>query len=149
MTGDTGHRRSRLLQEVPSPYRDVFLDALRLGWPVAMRSLGLPQFRVSLVVAQLTAHGDGDYYRMHDDNGLPSIARRTITFVYFVHREPRSFEGGELAFAGREGEAEVAVAPLGNSVVFFPSGNRHEVREVRTDRAFASSRFTINGWLYR
>lgn len=144
-SGDTGHRRSRLLQEIPVPYRDAFLGAIDLAWPVAARSLQVPRFRVSRVVAQLTMHGDGDYYRMHDDNGLPSIARRAITFVYYVHGEPRAFEGGELALA----DTPVAVPPLGNSVVFFPSGHRHEVREVRTDGSFANGRFTVNGWIYR
>jgi SM-20-related protein len=148
-SGDTGHRRSRQIEELPSPHRDAFLDAIDLAWPSAARSLGVPRFRASRVVAQLTTHGDGDYYRMHDDNGAPSIARRAITFVYYVHREPRPFAGGELALAGRDDEVAAVVAPLGNSVVFFASGRRHEVRQVRNDGTFANGRFTVNGWLYR
>src|SRR5204862_7968531 len=45
-SGDTGHRRSRLLQEIPLPYRDVFVDALQPAWQVAARALGLPRFRL-------------------------------------------------------------------------------------------------------
>ena len=135
------------MQEIPS--RTATRSSARSisAWPAAARSLGVPRFRASRVVAQLTMHGDGDYYRMHDDNGAPSIARRAITFVYYVHREPRAFEGGELALAaGRRGRRRGP--PLGNSVVFFPAGG--VTRSARFGRRhFANGRFTVNGWLYR
>ncbi|WP_423832475.1 2OG-Fe(II) oxygenase [Streptomyces manipurensis] len=39
----------------------------------------------------------GDYYRAHQDVGTQGFAsRRLLTFVHYLHRTPRPFEGGAL-----------------------------------------------------
>jgi hypothetical protein len=45
---------------------------------------------------QLTSHNDGGYYRIHNDNGSPSTATRVLTYVYYFHRQPVAFKGGQL-----------------------------------------------------
>ena len=60
-----------------------------------------------------------------------------------------ALRGRRAAPPGPDDEVAAVVAPLGNSVVFFASGRRHEVRQVRNDGTFANGRFTVNGWLYR
>ena len=91
---------------------------------------------------QITASNDGDYFRLHQDGGPDDT--REITFVYFLHGEPRPFSGGELKIR------DSTVMPLGDTLVLFPSCSVHEVLPVQVpSRQFADSRFTVNGWIHR
>jgi Rps23 Pro-64 3,4-dihydroxylase Tpa1-like proline 4-hydroxylase len=81
-----------------------------------------------------------------------------MTFVYFFHREPRQFEGGELRLHDSRRKTErsfgtdgyQAIVPQQNQIVFFPCAVRHEITAVECpSRAFADSRFTLNGWLHK
>ncbi|WP_256098241.1 2OG-Fe(II) oxygenase, partial [Streptomyces sp. MnatMP-M17] len=44
----------------------------------------------------LNVHNDGDFYRSHQDTSAEFAPRRLLTFVYYLHRTPRPFGGGEL-----------------------------------------------------
>jgi Rps23 Pro-64 3,4-dihydroxylase Tpa1-like proline 4-hydroxylase len=81
-----------------------------------------------------------------------------MTFVYFFHREPRQFEGGELRLHDSRGGSELhtsagtyqSIVPQQNQLVFFPCSVLHEITPVEcSSRAFADSRFTLNGWLHK
>ena len=70
--------------------------------------------------------------------------------------EPRRFGGGELRIfdtVQTEGvptatERYQLVYPIQNQMVFFPSSYLHEILPVICpSRAFADSRFTVNGWV--
>jgi hypothetical protein len=94
------------------------------------------------IEVQIAASNDGDYFRLHMDGGPPDT--REISFVYFLHGEPRRFTGGELCVAGE------TVLPEGDTLVFFPSVSPHEVLPLSVpSRTFADSRFTVNGWIHR
>jgi Rps23 Pro-64 3,4-dihydroxylase Tpa1-like proline 4-hydroxylase len=78
--------------------------------------------------------------------------------VYFFHREPRQFEGGELRIhdahlqdAGYVSDGSYqTIVPQQNQVVFFPCELMHEITPVKCgSQHFADSRFTLNGWLRR
>src|SRR5262249_43819742 len=106
---------------------------------------------------QLTASNDGDFFRPHNDNTQADAPSRAVTFVYFFHREPKRFAGGELLLYDWRLEndypAPVAlrktISPEQNTIVFFSSECLHEVRRVTCPtRAFADSRFTLNGWIH-
>ena len=116
----------------------------------------LPNFEITGVEAQITASHDGDYFHFHTDNGSDRVESRHLTFVYFFHREPRQFEGGELRIhdARLEERGYVSqgsyqsIAPQQNQIVFFPCELLHEITAVNcTSQQFADSRFTLNGWL--
>jgi Rps23 Pro-64 3,4-dihydroxylase Tpa1-like proline 4-hydroxylase len=93
------------------------------------------------------AYNDGTRFGRHSDAHGGGNWRRRISCVYWVHRRPRGFEGGDLVVHDRRGRAH-AVAPEHNSAVFFPSHLLHEVRPVVCrSRAFADSRFAINVWI--
>ena len=64
--------------------------------PRLLPKLGIEPFPVVGVEAQITASKDGDFFRWHNDNGQDEVSGRKITFVYFFHREPKLFGGGEL-----------------------------------------------------
>jgi hypothetical protein len=153
---DFDHRRSRVLMELGSRSQ-VLLSRLQGCLPRALRKLGRDPFRPSRVEMQITASNDGDFFRWHSDNGDGSLATREITFVYFFHREPKRFRGGELRIYDSRWENGTyvptenyrAIVPQQNQVVLFDSSLTHEITPVECpSQAFADSRFTANGWFH-
>ena len=154
---DYDHRRSLVLM-IPGPHQQVVVNRIRSSWPRILQKLGHDTFVASNVEVQMTASNDGDFFRCHSDNGQQQDAAREITFVYFFHREPKKFRGGELRIydARRENGHYVrsdnyhAVIPQQNQLVVFPSSMEHEIAPVECpSRDFADSRFTVNGWFHR
>ena len=149
------HRRSRVLTEL-GRYQDMVLDRIKAVLPQVLKKLDMEEFNISAVEAQVTASNDGDYFHFHSDNGSDHVSSRHLTFVYFFHREPRQFEGGELRIHDAhldvgeyvsEGSYQTIV-PQQNQIVFFPCELMHEITPVKcSSGAFADSRFTLNGWL--
>jgi SM-20-related protein len=161
-TGEPGatdytHRRSRVLMDT-GVHKEVILDRIRCVLPRVLEQLRIEEFSVSRTEVQITASNDGDFFRAHCDDAQARVASRRITFVYFFHNEPRQFEGGELRLydARRKGERPLSagryqtIVPEQNQVVFFPCSLPHEITPVECpSRAFADSRFTLNGWLHK
>jgi Rps23 Pro-64 3,4-dihydroxylase Tpa1-like proline 4-hydroxylase len=149
------HRRSLVLTELGA-FQDMMLDRIKAALPQVLKKLDMEEFDISAVEAQVTASNDGDFFHFHSDNGADHVSSRHLTFVYFFHREPRQFEGGELLIhdshleAGQyvsEGSYQTIV-PQQNQIVFFPCELMHEITPVECpSKAFADSRFTLNGWL--
>lgn len=107
--------------EVPEPiYRDIDLEL------------------------QVTAHGNNCYYKTHNDNGSPDTCKRVLSYVYYLHRQPKSFTGGELKIYDTK---TITVEPDHNKLVFFPSHLMHEVLPVSCEENFIDYRFTVNGWI--
>jgi Rps23 Pro-64 3,4-dihydroxylase Tpa1-like proline 4-hydroxylase len=129
-----GVRRARVLESLGN-FDPLFLDNLK---PLVGK-LGLGFGRIE---RQITASNDGDFFRLHVDGGPDDT--REITFVYFLHGEPRRFSGGELRIR------DSTVTPCGDTLVLFSSCSVHEVLPVHVPtRQFADSRFTVNGWIHR
>ena len=87
--------------------------------------------------------------------GSAIVANRRISCVYYFHRTPQRFTGGELKLydtwitpSGTTGAPpHTTLAPVDNSIVFFPSDAFHEVCPVQADSdAFDDSRFTVTIW---
>ncbi|WP_220213535.1 2OG-Fe(II) oxygenase [Streptomyces shenzhenensis] len=110
----------------------------------------------------LNVHNDGDFYRAHQDVGPTEFAsRRLLTFVYYLHRTPRPFQGGALRVFdiamplhtdGRQLTWQDRTwkdwEPQHDSIVFFRPTAWHEVRTVNCpSRRHEDSRFAINGWM--
>jgi Cupin-like domain/2OG-Fe(II) oxygenase superfamily len=115
--------------------------------PEVLSGLGIAAFDVASVEIQLTSHNDGQYYRWHTDNSTPQTASRTVTFVYYFSVEPRRFAGGELQIHGPDA---ATIEPVNDSIVFFASAARHEVKPVICQSGrFEDGRFTVNGWVRR
>jgi SM-20-related protein len=151
------HRSSRVLMDI-GKYQDLMLDRIRTSLPDVLGKLGMEEFTIAGVEAQVTASNEGDFFHFHSDNGSERVASRYLTFVYFFHREPRGFEGGELRIHDArlengeyvsEGTYQTMI-PQQNQIVFFPCEVLHEITPVKcASRRFADSRFTLNGWLRR
>jgi SM-20-related protein len=154
---DHKYRRSRVLYDLGS-FHQLFADRLMAFLPHVLARLNFPSFPVSHMEIQLTGTSNGEFFRMHADNDAGQVSGRTLTFVYFFHREPLGFAGGELKIHDtirNNGHATTngvyrLIHPLQNQVVLFDSSNLHEIMPVRCDSGqFADSRFTVNGWFHR
>ena len=149
------HRRSRVLMDL-AQHEDVMLDRIKSVLPMVLDKLGMEEFDLTGVEAQVTASNEGDFFHFHSDNGSERVRSRHLTFVYFFHHEPRQFEGGELRIHDshlKDGtyvsdETYQAIVPQQNQIVFFPCELLHEITPVRcASQHFSDSRFTLNGWL--
>lgn len=151
---DQASRRSLVLWDL-GWYRELFVERLLHFLPHVLIRLDHPEFAVSDVETQLTGTGNGEFFRMHTDSGSGPVATRAITFVYFFHREPRRFAGGELRIHDTELTDRGAVPagpyqviyPQQNQVVFFRADCLHEILPVGSPSGeFSDRRFTVNGW---
>lgn len=157
---DTAVRSSRVAME-PKEIGEWFKPRVLEMLPKVFARLGYAPFEVAKIELQLTAHLDGDFYGMHNDNshgarkGHDSDGRR-ISFVYYFCREPKRFTGGALKLFDtdlRRGacrkEVFSRVPPDDNTIVFFPSAAMHEVERLSLQSSDpGDGRFTLNGWLH-
>jgi Rps23 Pro-64 3,4-dihydroxylase Tpa1-like proline 4-hydroxylase len=152
---DPDYRRSMFLPTF-EPFSELLINRVKALVPQLVHHLKIAPFQIDYVEAQLTAHNDGNYYKVHNDSGSSDTATRELSYVYYFNREPKAFFGGELAIYDSKIENNFYVAadsfqtvqPLNNSIVFFLSRYMHEVLPVSCpSQAFADSRFTINGWV--
>jgi SM-20-related protein len=150
---DFEYRRSHVLMNL-GLHQERFLNRLCSTLPRLLPKLGMEPFPISRMEAQITVSKDGDFFRWHSDNGEGEVAARQVTFVYFFHREPKGFEGGELRIqdscAHDQPGNYYAIVPKQNQVVLFDSSLTHEISPVKCPSSvFADSRFTVNGWISR
>jgi SM-20-related protein len=154
---DYEHRRSRVLMDMGG-YESMIVDRLLTCLPRILEKWGREPFPISRVETQITASNHGDFFRYHIDNGAEAVVTREITFVYFFHREPKQFSGGELRIydSRRENDNYVPTAnyrtivPEQNQLILFASGLSHEITPVEClSGTFADSRFTVNGWVHK
>jgi SM-20-related protein len=152
---DYRFRRSRILNDVSGAV-EIILPKLMSLMPELLPKLGMAAVPLNRMECQITAHGDEDFFNTHTDNGLPDIAHRRVSYVYYFHPEPKRFTGGHLriydTFMEGAGEAcgtlTADIDPPGNSLVLFPSHCHHEVTLIQGgSAALADQRLTINGWL--
>lgn len=130
-------------------------NRLLVWFPLLAKTLGMPMFPLGTIESHLTAAGDGQYFKVHCDDALD--LPRVLSCVYYLHREPRGFAGGELRLydsieAGNSrqpAETFTAVETIANRLVVFPSEEFHEAMPVRCpSKEFADNRFAITNWLH-
>lgn len=156
-TGEIDYRQSTILY-YSEEYEHWIIDKVKTFLPKLLEEWQIEPFAISQIEAQLTAHNDGNYYKIHNDNGSEDAANRTISYVYYFNREPKNFSGGALRIYDLnvenglylQADSYQEIQPINNSIVFFPSHLLHEVLPVVCpSRQFANSRFTLNGWVRR
>ena len=143
--------------------RPWFMPKLRAVLADVATRLGVRCFDEHNVEVTITATPSGGFFAAHQDNARrrddPSYTR-TISYVYYFHREPKAFAGGELllydtcfdaAHAARySGISFSRIEPMRNTLVLFPSDYYHEILPVRGDSSLLQdARFTVNGWVHR
>ena len=160
------YRRSLILPDcfrhVAPEVEHAFYARFLAHWTEARTRLRIAEFEPSLSETHALFYGDGDFFAPHQDTG-PENTRR-VTFVYNLHRTPRTFEGGDLLLydtyfrPGCESddseqpyfaETHTRLIPEDNRLVVFPSEFYHEVTRVSyrgTDPG--GKRVSITGWVH-
>jgi Rps23 Pro-64 3,4-dihydroxylase Tpa1-like proline 4-hydroxylase len=146
--GRDDYRQAQVLYTVVDRARDV---ERRVG-EVAADAFGMlggelaPPRRVE---CQQTIYLDGGFYQRHTDSLAEEAAPRALTYVYYHHRVPKAFVGGELVLVDAAGE-EHFVVPDDDLLVLFRSDLEHEVRPVSVASGhLGDARFSVNGWIWR
>ena len=155
-TNDLSYRQSVVLHDFPE-FAELFRCRIRAMLTDVAASLPCGPLGQT-VEAQLTAHNDGNYYKVHNDNGSADTARRELTFVYYFHRQPKRFTGGALRVFDTQvrngyyvaAPSDQFVEPRDNRIVFFLSRYQHEVTPISCPSGdFSDGRFTVNGWIHK
>lgn len=161
LTVDAKARDNLKLSDL-GPLHAPVSERLLAALPELSASLGCSFPPGAMLELELTAYGDGAFYREHSDTNPPGVPGpdglverdpRLLSSVYYFHRQPKAFEGGALRLF-RWGECDhrdpanfVDLEPADNRLVTFLSWSRHEVRPVRCPtRRFEDYRFAINCW---
>jgi SM-20-related protein len=152
---DARIRRSRTLDNVAA-VAPMVGNQLYARMPGIFAALEMPPIALRTMELQLSVHGDGDFFETHTDNGLPEIAHRTMSYVYYFHREPKRFTGGHLRLyrtvihegTHSAGDLVADIDPPRGGLMVFPSYIQHEVTRVSCpSAALQDQRLTLNGWL--
>ena len=137
------------LTEKASPLREA-IDR-RMG--EIFDSVGIRAFENPVLELECVAHRDGGRFGAHSDTMTDNErgdSDRIVSTVYYFHREPRGFTGGQLALHGIGSKERVEIEPVHDRLAVFPSFASHEVKPVSVPgNAFADARFSINCWIRR
>lgn len=154
---DETRRRSFLLEhsdELLPWFPAKIMTAIDRGRVV--ERLGLSSFEYGTMELQVTRHVDGDFFKPHRDAGNANTASRRLTYVYYFHRTPKRFRGGDLLLCDQKSDgrrvAELGLTrlePVDNCIVFFAADRLHAVTPVTMESDDpADGRWTVNGWLH-
>ena len=144
---------SRTMQD----FRPWFARKIRSLVPEVLARLrmeGIGRYQLEL---GMRGYHTGGFYRAHRDNGAACHEPRKLSFVYFFHRQPRRFSGGDLLLYDTDTDTGVCsysdfsrIVPLRNSIVFFPSACWHQVHSVQCETDdFGDGRWVVNGHVWR
>lgn len=114
---------------------------------------GNPGFRPDKMEIELVATRNGGHFIRHIDTLTQTPAPRSdrvVSAVYYFHRTPRAFTGGELIMHALVGQEIKQIEPRHDRLAVFSSIAPHEVAPTNVPGdAFADARFSINCWLLR
>jgi len=145
------------------PLSDPLSAQLLTALPDVMAAVGGRGPEPSSLELELTAYGDGAHFKPHLDIPIgqdrkPLGARkgedRVISAVYYFHNQPKGFSGGRLKLfrfgSDPADDHAIAIEPVDNSLVVFPSWAQHQVEQVSCPSGnFADYRYAVNCWYCR
>lgn len=104
---------------------------------------------------ELVAHRDGHLFGLHidtaiDKSRLRETTDRVVSLVYYLHREPKRFSGGNLIIHGLDQVKRRVIEPRHDRLVAFASLAPHEVEPISVPgNGFADARFSVVCWMRR
>lgn len=122
------------------------------------RRLGVEVGPGAPATVQVHCHRGGDHFEAHRDGTDLHFPLRELTFVYYVHRRPCRFSGGDLCVydAGLDDAVQgsalafTRIEPAHNSLILFPSRALHAVAPVTCDSDdLLDGRLAVTGWMLR
>jgi Rps23 Pro-64 3,4-dihydroxylase Tpa1-like proline 4-hydroxylase len=106
---------------------------------------------INTAETQISRYGNGQFFRWHNDY---LDRKRLITLVYYFHKLPKKFSGGELVITNQPTEnAKVRnarakkIACKNDRLVIFSSTSLHRVRPTYSPPEFQLGRFSANVWI--
>jgi len=138
---------SKTPTEIKKQFRSLISGVL----PDLLRKLRIPPFEVDKISVMLTATLGGQYYRNHIDKKNSQPPHRVLNCVYYYHKEPKAFSGGDLLMHDTNlkdlqtpGNRFTRLSPQNNCMAVFPADYYHEISEVVGDPDdFSSARFAV------
>lgn len=153
----TDRRNARSLYG-DAPWKPGMSARIAALMPGILADLGMASFAMDGFETEMVVYPDGGFINRHHDTatGVSRHKRdRVVTVVYYFHREPRGFTGGELRLVPKLAPPDGApthidLTPGQNMLIAFPSWALHEVLRIGIpSRDYADSRFAINFWAVR
>ncbi len=148
-------RVSKILYDL-GPYREIIKKHIGQIIPQMTEQLKITPFEVGEIEVELAAHGDGALFTAHIDTTVHHHTEkpRIISAVYYLHSQPKKFEGGNLLLHtmpfGKGNDEPKEIEPENNSLLAFPSFALHEVLPVIAQGVeFKDWRFAVNCWIHR
>lgn len=115
--------------------------------PEVLDALCVPAFDLRFVETHATCYHHGSHFNWHDDAASATdslVESRRITFCYYLHSEPKMFEGGGLEFLDG-----TVVEPKNNRLTLFHPIQQHRVNRVECwSSHFLHGRWALMGWLH-
>jgi Rps23 Pro-64 3,4-dihydroxylase Tpa1-like proline 4-hydroxylase len=145
---DSERRSSRMIKDL-GPFTRLLRERILQTLPAISAELGVPAVDPRVLEIEMVAHGEGAFYRRHNDMlGRSVLLSRRISMVYYFHRLPKAFTGGELRFYSLGGAEHVDIEPRSDRLVAFPSWAPHSVERVCVpNNEFSYARFALNIWI--
>ena len=132
-----------------SDFRPWFARKIRSVLPEVSARLQMASLDRYRLEVGMRVYLTGGFYRAHRDRSSGCGHPRRVGFVYFFHREPRRFRGGDLLLYDTNddpGAAFSRIVPLRNGIIFFPSRAWHQVTPVQCEtNDFGDGRWAVNG----
>lgn len=138
------------------PLKKAFRIVAEENFESLCEGAGVKPFPIDWIEVELAAHGDGAFFLPHIDTYTgrgrgTQKSDRVLTAVYYFHREPKGFTGGNLEvhpFGG--GPPCLTIEPEQNRLLCFASTVLHQVSTVSCPSgAFTDHRFALNIWYHR
>lgn len=147
VTGDATWRAGRVAHVQHLLEGRLAGEAVLAAVPRVLEALGLAPFAPQTCEVQLSAYGDGEYFRCHTDDGTPDVAARRLSWVAYLDAVPGHRPWTEGRLIVRDGIVAHVVTPADGETVFFPASALHEILPVVAPPEWPDRRFSVNGWV--
>ena len=152
-------QNSALLRELDNLFQNTRFSTLVLS----MDSFPFYLFtQTNTHETQVSRYGNSDnYYNYHVDTF--GNFSRLITLVYYAHKEPKKYNGGEIVFSNdlllepeldsdiaqisNNDQNKLVIEPKNNMLVVFSSFKPHSVLKTSSPENFQDGRFSANIWV--
>lgn len=135
---DNRHK-SIILTEYHKALYDPYILAAAKTFNLLFKYYTLTNFDTTLV----SYYENSNYYKEHTDDSL-------FTALYYVHKQPRKYYGGEIVFNYRG--VEYSPATDNNRLIIFPAIVKHRVEPVSIDPEYANNgygRYCISTFMWK
>lgn len=145
-------KRDQIIYFPDGNFKQIFLDAISPLFTTIRKQLNVSKSEVSKFDMQMSSTGNHQYGKAHSDmpikDNMDYLSK--ISFVYYFHKTPKVFTGGDLLVYDTQVGSHQFVEQYtrftteDNLIVGFPSSFMHEITKVNSPSTkFEDSRFAV------